>query len=324
MAASGGEGGAPRRAGAATFELERFAWGSPDRLELIGRFAGLGEPPDGEPVLVVRGAGGRHRLPVAPNAPWPPLEGETWQAAFVWEHPPAPFDAAELELGSELAVDLPRPGSHRRRLGRRALPVRPAAAEAAPPGEDGGEARAAPSVDPHVEEAQREARDAQVAVEAVHVELVRAREELESERRRRDEDAGRFRQALQSMREVAEETVVAEHGELAQLDAKLEAADAKLEPAVLQQLRTELDSVLAARATEQEELRVLRERSASLEAAATSSDDAREERDRALRQVETVRRELDRARRAVEDERRECEQLRARLEAIRLAANEGG
>ena len=33
--------------GKETFELERFVWATPDRLEIDGRFVGLGEEPPG-------------------------------------------------------------------------------------------------------------------------------------------------------------------------------------------------------------------------------------------------------------------------------------
>src|SRR5918998_14995 len=46
-----------------TFELERFDWATPERLELVGTFAGLREPPNAAPELVVRGGSGSHRLP---------------------------------------------------------------------------------------------------------------------------------------------------------------------------------------------------------------------------------------------------------------------
>ena len=46
-----------------TLELERFAWGAPDRLEVAGTFTGLEEPDAAPPILVLSGAGRTHRLP---------------------------------------------------------------------------------------------------------------------------------------------------------------------------------------------------------------------------------------------------------------------
>src|SRR4051794_12647404 len=51
----------------ANFELERFTWGAPDRLELCGTFAGLRDIPVDAPVLVVSGPETMHRLPVVPG-----------------------------------------------------------------------------------------------------------------------------------------------------------------------------------------------------------------------------------------------------------------
>jgi hypothetical protein len=333
MSGRGGDGGTARRqaSGTATFELERFAWGSADRLEVCGRFEGLSALPEGPPALVVHGAGGSHRLAVTPDAPWPPADGETWQAAFVWQKPPAPFEAAELMLGGGLAVELPRPGSHRRRLGRRSLPVR-AVDDLAPARANGATQPAATAradgdgqpgrTDPQpgeLEVARREAREAQAAVAAAHVELVGAREELEAERRRRAADVERFRDALDALREVGEEVTGPDHGELSRLETQIEAADAELDPDALGQLQGRLDAALESWAPEHEELERLRERNAALESEVTGAGKAREERDVARREVEELRGELEHTRRALEERQRECEHLRTRLEAIREA-----
>ena len=68
--------------GPAIFELERFAWGAPDRLELSGRFIGLPDAPSDTPVLVLTGEEGVHRLPVDPDSlSGPPEDGLPWRAA---------------------------------------------------------------------------------------------------------------------------------------------------------------------------------------------------------------------------------------------------
>src|SRR4051795_4356043 len=102
-----------------TFELARFAWGAPDRLELSGRFLGLREgPPDG-PELVISGADGAHPLPGGPGSLTGPMEdGRWWDAVFAWQEPPVAFEAAQLTFGSDLGVDLPGPNARRSRAGR--------------------------------------------------------------------------------------------------------------------------------------------------------------------------------------------------------------
>ena len=103
----------------ATFELERFAWAAPDRLELSGRFIGLPDVSADAPVLVIVGDDRVHRLPAVPDSlAGPPEEGRRWRAAFAWQGPPVAFDVAELQLGSDLVVELPEPQPRRARFRR--------------------------------------------------------------------------------------------------------------------------------------------------------------------------------------------------------------
>ena len=98
-----------------TFALERFAWEAPDRLGLSGWFSGLPDDgPPAAPVIVVRGSGGTHHLPAVSGAASASEVGGRWEAAFAWQEPPAPFDAAELQLGAGLVVELPEPQSEAR------------------------------------------------------------------------------------------------------------------------------------------------------------------------------------------------------------------
>src|SRR5690349_20356 len=100
----------------ATFDLERFSWGTPDRLEVSGTFAGIGDAPAGEPVLVVRAADREVRLPaVAETVTGPPADGRPWQAHFAWQEAPFAFETATLAVGEDMAIDLPEPGASRPR-----------------------------------------------------------------------------------------------------------------------------------------------------------------------------------------------------------------
>jgi hypothetical protein len=196
---------------AQTFTLERFAWDAPDRLAVSGWFSGTA--PADAPVLVVHGAERKHRLPAVPDSFPSSLEdGRPWRAAFAWQGTPAAFDVAELELGADSVVELPRPGSSHG-LGDEVLEVRR----------------------PHAEPEDAVLRD----------ELARAREDLESERERRAADAERFREGLALVRATAEEAVAVAQSNAQRLRAALREAHDEVDTlrervAILEQVDTEV------------------------------------------------------------------------------------
>jgi hypothetical protein len=103
----------------AIFELERFAWGASDRLELSGKFTGLPDVSADAPVLVIVDGDRVHRLPAVRNSvAGPPEEGRRWRAAFAWQDLPVAFDVAELQLGADIVVELPKPVPRRARFRR--------------------------------------------------------------------------------------------------------------------------------------------------------------------------------------------------------------
>ena len=103
-----------------SFELKRFAWAAPDRLDLSGVFFGVAHEPAGEPSLVVRGSGGEHRRPAIADSITGSLE-DHWAATFAWQEVPEAFDEAQLEFPGGLTVVLPQPG--KRALRRQVLEV---------------------------------------------------------------------------------------------------------------------------------------------------------------------------------------------------------
>ncbi|CAA9491679.1 MAG: hypothetical protein AVDCRST_MAG69-1384 [uncultured Solirubrobacteraceae bacterium] len=114
-------------------ELERFAWAAPDRLEVVGRFTGLRNGRYDQPILVVHGADGAHRLPAAGE---PPVEGAVWHAEFAWREAPVAFAVAELHLGPGVVLELPAPSAEVESRpvlwSRRSRPHHRVAARAAP------------------------------------------------------------------------------------------------------------------------------------------------------------------------------------------------
>ncbi len=97
-----------------TFEVERFGWVSDDRLEITGRWAGLRGHRFLRPTLDIQ-VDGRHRrlLALLEHKPWAADDGDEWTAAFPWQGEPLHVEGAELALGPDLAVELPRPSGGR-------------------------------------------------------------------------------------------------------------------------------------------------------------------------------------------------------------------
>ena len=102
------------------FELERFEW-SDGRLEVAGRWQGLGGRRVAKPVLTVTAGPRRRRLVALPEEPDADA-AKGWRAAFEWAADPGSITAAELEVGRNVVVDLPLPDKRRRRTKRTAGP----------------------------------------------------------------------------------------------------------------------------------------------------------------------------------------------------------
>jgi hypothetical protein len=304
----------------ATFELERFVWAAPDRLELSGRFSGLHDVPAGLPQLVVHGSERAHRLDAPHNTPAPPVDdGAPWSAEFVWQEPPVAFDIATLELGDGIVVELPAPGTRPGRIRGQTLEVQNAAASAraeadevewaeptAGRGDDSEEpsaVRGAERVGLEAEllAAREEVRELRAAAERTQEELARARDDLNRERERHAGDADRFREGLKRVRRSASEAVATEHRALKQMESALgetrAAMDAK--DAELDQLRRRLDEEAASRTQAESDARA------------------------AAQAHQAHRAGLDEARRTADQARAGAEEMLKRLEAIRGALGDG-
>jgi hypothetical protein len=221
-----------------TFALERFEWEAPDRLGLSGWFSGL--PVDGlaaEPVIVVHGTGGTHRLPAVSSDPSAPQDGRRWEAGFAWQEPPTAFAVAELQLGDGIVVELPAPGS-----------------ELESAHTDPGAGAAELRLEAELVAVQEELREALASLGQSRHDLARAREDLDAEHARHAVDAERFREGVARVRESGERALAAERVTAQRLEADLqrsqdevaalrrELAEHELAGAELQELRAELDT----------------------------------------------------------------------------------
>ena len=330
---------------APTFELKRFAWGMPDRLEVAGTFGGLHDTPaDGAPVLIVKAGEVVHRLTAVPDSlNGPPQDGRVWQAQFAWQDPPVAFGAAELQLGADLVVELPEPSAKRRLVRARVLEVRTAGPGGADRARealevvrdpqspaDGTREQAAPdarsaSVGSQVDllAAQEEVREVRASLEQTQAELTRAREDLQAERERRAGDGERFREGLAKVRESAEHALTEEQATVSQLGTDLREALAAIETkdAAMEALRTQLEAADAARTQAEAEARAeiepLRKQLAELESDGRETERLRSELVRRREQANATRTELEKAHSAVDRARSDAERLLGRLTAIR-------
>jgi hypothetical protein len=255
------------------FELERFEWQAPDRLEIAGRFHGLEQSPDDTPVLVVSGDGEAHQLhSVGESVSGPPEDGKSWQAQFAWEEAPVGIEAAVLEFGPGMMIELPAPGAKRTQRRQRFIDVRRAEEDAAPAEEDTAPAEAdtAPAErDAAPDHATRVATGGDVALEADLVaaeariqelraalerseaDLDHARADLEAERTGRTQDAAQFHDGLARVRASAEQALAAAQAEAQQLRddseaARAEAATLREQVAVVDELRQRVSALEAA------------------------------------------------------------------------------
>jgi hypothetical protein len=241
-----------------SFELERFGWVSDDRLEVAGRWHGVGRKLP-RPTLVVEVDGRSRRLRALPGTA--ESTPDRWHAAFPWEGEPLWLGGAELELGRSIVVELPRPRrSHARPSDAAAAPVvaartpeRARAPEEAADRErdDGVQLQAA--LDTARAEAEAEAIAARAALERAEEETAVARRALSAAREAEEDERADLASVAAELEELR-----GKHGrmaqELAAARGELEAAAERLQEAQTagrdeaQRLREELASARAAAA----------------------------------------------------------------------------
>ena len=288
------------------FELERFAWSEPGRLEVVGRWSGLQGRRIGRPVLRLEARGRRRRLTAMPGGHLVPSDG-VWRASFAYDGDPEQVGAVVLEVG-RFAVDLPAPRRRRRR-----------------PDEDSlrGELEA--------ERGQREQAEATVAER--DAELVSLREEADAALAERESELEVLRAETTTFEAVRAELTK----EVARLQAELDAATEERD-----RLRTDLairdeeleiarDEANTARA--EAEARLAAERAALTdvrEKLATAREEAQSTISAEAHETERLRAELAAAReeteRTLEAERAETARLREELAArpAQVNGDDGG
>jgi hypothetical protein len=310
------------------FELERFAWTPPGRLEVVGRWNGLEGRRLGRPVLTLEAHGIRRRLGAVPGGHFARAASGEWRAAFAYDDDPEAITRAELELGRRLVVELPRP---RRRRG-------------APPEALEDERRLRLEAETTLaerdaeiiglrDEAETAIGDREAEIETLRTQLTQA-EQLaaardDAERRAAEfgaelaiarEELATARQELETARSEADERLAAQRAAAAEVHEKLAAAreeahrTIETEAEETERLRAEL---AAAReetertvSAEREETERLREELASRAAHANGSDGGEAEA-AARRMYERVARELENERTAARHLRRELDAVQA-------------
>ncbi len=200
------------------FRLERFEWTSRHRLELVGRWSGLGGRRLGQPTLIVRHGGATHRLPATADDPEATEPGtDLWRAVFAWEDEPAAFDETQLEIGRNFIVDLPPPRLRRSRFGR-SKGSRPQIGATSP-------ASVVEFTDPlalhaALVAAREEAERAKEELEQVRQQAEHATHEAERAQQRRRAEAERLHTELTTVRTMAEEALARERAYYHDLDAR--------------------------------------------------------------------------------------------------------
>jgi multidrug efflux pump subunit AcrA (membrane-fusion protein) len=293
-----------------SFELDRFEWVDPSRLELEGSWNGVTRKL-ARAVLVIEVDGKRRRLRALPEDAGSP---DDWKAAFGWKGGDIPrLQGAELEVGRGIVVDLPRPRSSKARAA--ATPSEPIVATT----------REEKDADDAVTAARADAEQAREAVKKLRAErdelkaerdgLRAAAQEAEALRTERDELRARAEEA-EALRAAAAEAD-ALRAERDELRARAEEAD-RLRPAA------EEAEALRARAEEADSLRADAEEAQILRARAAEADDLRARAEEAEAELIALTNRAEAAEEALEGLRAEAKsdappdlaRLRAELESV--------
>jgi hypothetical protein len=258
------------------FELERFGWTPPDRLEITGRWSGLEGRRLGRPVLTLAVGEESVRLTAHPGGHF--SRSGRWSATFTYDGEPESVAGAELEIGRRLVVELPPPRQ-----------------------------RSAPAAD--AERGRREELEATLAER--EAEIVGLRDEAETAIGERDEQIEALRAEVAEIRAKLE----AVEQDREQLRAELDARGAELEAARedAAAAQAEADASAARLAAERAAATEIREKLATArEETQSTIETEAQETERLRAELRAAREETERA---VNAERAETARLRAELAA---------
>ena len=292
-----------------TFELERFAWAAPDRLEVAGEFSGVGEVPLDAPILVLRNGDDNYRLaPLADDEAHAPVNGEIWRASFGWQDAPVAFSLAELHMGNDVVIELPEPAVKgpsdprpRLRAKRSADTSGADAAEDSAIAVTPADAGDPPQLVDELVAAQERLVDVQAVIGRAREEVLVARTELEESRLQSAADDERFRAGLAAIRASADDALALEQKAAEEMQERLAQGDSEIG-----QLRQSLERAEAERASETAEAR-------------SQLDQLRAELEETRQDAAGVRTQAETAEAATAQAQTEVTSLRAHLSIIRAA-----
>ena len=296
-----------------SFELARFEWVDPTRLEVEGTWNGVSRL-RARATLVIEVDGRRRRLRALAGDGGTP---EQWSAAFGWDGDDIPrLAGAELEVGRGIVVDLPRPRSSRARaqLPKEPIPATTRDDKDAGPGRAEAE-RIIAALDSARAEAE-EARETLTRVRAERDELRAGTADLDDLRARAEEaDALRARAEEADGLRSEVEALQARAGEADGLRAEVEELRARAEEADV--LKAEREQLLR-RAEDADELRNEQEGLRSeYQDLLDERDSLREEAQilRAAAEAKDIAPDVARLRAELEIVERERTELRAQLDS---------
>ena len=290
--------------GEVTFRLERLGWSAPERMEIVGRWAGVGPELVEHPTVIAMAAGVEHRFRAIGTPAFERNGG--WAASFRWDPDITRISDVLLEFDSGLVLPLPHPSTHQRRFGRPLIKARVAAVRTPP-------AHRPPSSDDHASlnyedltqldlhaaliKAQQDLEEARDDLVDAEEQAAMARRDADRERERRRAEAERTREALALAGELAEEQLAAERT-AAEERIAAERADAE------QRISAERNAA---------EERIAAEQAAAAERIAAEQSAVHE---RFEREHATLTAERDDAQQQLQVVRQEAEELSGKLEQV--------
>jgi hypothetical protein len=314
------------------FELERFAWTPPDRLEVVGRWSGLEGRRLGRPVLTLAVHDDTVRLAAHPGGHF--SRSGRWTAVFSYDGEPEDIGGAELEIGRRLLIDLPPPR-------RRKAPVDAAALDEERRRREELEATLAER-DAEItglrDEAETAIGDRESRIEALEAEMAELRTRVEAAEQERElvraelETARAEAQTARAEVEAAAERLQAERAAAAEIREKLATAREEAQTTIdteaqeTERLRAELRAARAEteRTVEAERAETARLRDELAAQSVNGGDETNssESQAAARRMYERVASELERERAAARSLRRELDAVQAKTaEHRRLTAS---